>query len=298
MVGPLLMRFIMRGHRYHHPVTSGWHEVGERVFVRRYEFFDQNIGVVLGDEGVLLVDTRTTHRQADEIRAHLRELTERPVSVVVDTHGHADHAFGNHVFRPAPIWGHVRCATMVRESGERQRAGYLENLPEIADDLREVVLDPPDRSFADRATVEIDRGGRTVELRYLGRGHTDNDIVIVVRDARVLFAGDLLENGATPYFGDGFPMDWPRTVERLVDLVDGAVVPGHGDVADYAFAERQLREFRAVAAIAREVEDGAIDLETGLARSPYPADTARQPLERAMAQLRGELTGYEPPDPA
>ena len=277
---------------------SDWLEVADRVFVRRYAFFDQNIGVVLGDEGVLLVDTRTTHRQAAEIREHLRELTARPVSVVVDTHGHADHVFGNHLFRPAPIWGHARCATMVRETGERQRAKYVGNFPDLADDLREVVVDPPELTFADRAHVEVDPGGRSVELRYLGRGHTDNDIVILVPDAGVVFAGDLLENGATPYFGDGFPLDWPATADRLVELIDGPVVPGHGDAGDRSFAERQRDEFRALAELATSVHGGELDLEAAIAEAPYGADESRPPMERALSQLRGELTGFEPADPA
>ncbi len=277
---------------------SDWLEVGDRVFVRRYAFYDQNIGVVLGEEGVLLVDTRTTHRHAREVRDDLRALTSRPVSVVIDTHGHSDHAFGNHVFRPAPIWGHVRCVTMLRETGERQRARLIEHMPDMADDLREIEIDPPDHTFTDRATVEIDQGGRAVELRYLGRGHTDNDICVVVADAHVVFAGDLLENGATPYFGDGFPLDWPRTVERLTGIIDGPVVPGHGDVADRAFAERQHAEFVTLVALARQVHGGEAALEDAVRRAPYPVSTAREPLERALAQLRGELSGFAPPDPA
>ncbi len=233
-----------------------------------------------------------------EIQEHLRELTDRPVSVVVNTHGHSDHAFGNAPFRPAPIWGHVRCATMLRETGQRQLDGLRANIPEMAAEFAEVVLDVPDCTFSGRATVEVDPGGRSVELRYLGRGHTDNDVTVVVPDAHVVFAGDLLENGATPYFGDGYPLDWPETVERLVALVDGAVVPGHGDVADQAWAVRQMREFREVAQLARLVHDGTLGFDDAVVRTPYRADDAREPLERALRQLRGELRGFEPPDPA
>jgi glyoxylase-like metal-dependent hydrolase (beta-lactamase superfamily II) len=181
---------------------SKWREVGDRVFVRRYEFFDQNIGVVLGDEGMLVVDTRTSPTQADEVIEELRELTRRPTSVVVDTHGHSDHCFGNQRFRPAPIWGHDRCVAMLKTTGERQRAALIANIPDLAQELASLVIDPPDQTFGDRATVEIDPGGRSVELRFLGRGHTDNDIVVLVEDADVLFAGDLLENDATPFFDD------------------------------------------------------------------------------------------------
>ena len=268
---------------------SVWSEVGNRVFVRRYAFFDQNIAAILGDDGVLVVDTRMTHHQAEEIRTDLRLLSPLPVRAVVNTHGHHDHAFGNHVFRPAPVWGHVRCATMITRTGEQQRAEVAAAMPEYAADLATVVLDPPDRTFETDAIVPFDAGGRLVELRYLGRGHTDNDIVVLIPDADVLLAGDLLENDATPYFGDGYPMDWPATVERLVDLATGLVVPGHGSVGDRGFVVRQMTEFRTIAELATMVHQGTIDLDAAVLRTPYPADAAREPLERALAQLRGDL---------
>ena len=269
--------------------TTDWVEVGDRVFVRRYALLDQNIGVVLGEEGALVVDTRATHQHADELLADLRRLTPLPARVVVNTHGHWDHCFGNARFRPAPIWGHIRCAEMMRLTGENQRARISEASAELAVGLAEVVIDPPDQTFEETATVEIERGGRSVELRYLGRGHTDNDVVVLVPDADVLFAGDLLENNATPFFGDGYPLDWPATAEALVDLVTGAVVPGHGGVGDRAFAIRQMTEFRTVAELAKLVHRGVIGIDDAVLRTPYPADTALEPLTRALAQLRGEL---------
>src|SRR5829696_2083784 len=135
---------------------SLWNEVGDRVFVRRYAFYDQNIGAILGDDGVLIVDTRVSHRQADEILADLRSLTTHPVRAVVNTHGHNDHAFGNHRFRPVPIWGHARCARMVAETGAAQIAAVGAAVPDLVDELAEVVLDPPDHTFGDDgATIEL-----------------------------------------------------------------------------------------------------------------------------------------------
>jgi glyoxylase-like metal-dependent hydrolase (beta-lactamase superfamily II) len=266
-----------------------WIEVADRVFVRRYEFYDQNIGIVIGDAGILVVDTRVSHRQADETIADIGRISPLPIRIVVNTHGHSDHAFGNRRFRPTTIWGHERCVTMIRTTGERQRAAVMSEVPDIAADVAEVVLDPPDCTFTERATVEIDAGGRVVELEYLGRGHTDNDIIVLVPDAGVMFAGDLLENDATPYFGDSFPMDWPATVERVVERATGVVVPGHGRIADQAFAVRQMTEFRTVAELATLVHDGKLDLDAAVLRTAYPADAAREPLTRALAQVRGEL---------
>jgi glyoxylase-like metal-dependent hydrolase (beta-lactamase superfamily II) len=266
-----------------------WTEVGDRVFVRRYAFYDQDIVAVLGGGTALIVDTRSTAVQAREILDDLRDLGSPRVGIVVNTHGHHDHAFGNHAFRPAVIWGHQRCRTMIEQTGEAQRARVAAELPALAADLAEVVLDPPDRVLVESAALDL--GGREIRLAYLGRGHTDNDIVVAVPDADVLCAGDLLENGATPWFGDAFPMDWAATVEAILAITGNrtVVIPGHGDHAGRAFVEESLAGFRALAALARRVHAGELDLEAAIAAAPYPPTAARAPLERALAQLRGEL---------
>jgi glyoxylase-like metal-dependent hydrolase (beta-lactamase superfamily II) len=271
-------------------MTAGWVEVGERVFVRRYAFYDQNIVVVLGRDEALVLDTRSTHGQAREILDDLRVLGSPAVGIVVNSHGHYDHAFGNAVFRPAPIWGHERCGAMLRRLGDRMREVAAAEVPDIRDDLAEVVVDPPDRTFSEQATICLD-DGREVSLRHLGRGHTDNDVVMRVEGADVLCAGDLLENGATPYFGDGYPMDWPATAEAVLAMTGPStvVVPGHGDHAGLAFVESQVAGFHAVAAAARQVHAGEATIDDVLPLVPYPPADGRQPLERAVAQLRGEL---------
>jgi len=269
---------------------AAWVEIGDRVFVRRYAFFDQNIGIVLGGDDVMVIDTRSTHVQAREILTDLRELTTTPVSVVVDTHGHFDHAYGNHVFRPAPIWGHERCVTVMELNGEIGRARIAEHEPEIAADIPEVVIDPPDRTFSETAYVDV--GDRRIELRFLGRGHTDHDIVIRVADAGVLFAGDLVENGAVPWFGDGYPLDWPETASRVAELPFGVVVPGHGDHADRRFAEDQAVAIAGIAELARRVHRGDLSLDDAVAQTPFPAfpaEDVRKPLLRALAQLQGDV---------
>jgi glyoxylase-like metal-dependent hydrolase (beta-lactamase superfamily II) len=275
-------------------VADGWVEIGDRVFVRRYEFYDQNIGVVLGHGEALVIDTRATYGQAREILSDLRSLTTDPVKVVIDTHGHFDHAFGNAVFRPATIWGHEGCVTFMERTGEARKPTIATNTPELGGLLDEIVIDPPDRTFASTATAEV--GGRAVELRYLGRGHTDHDIVVSVPGTHVLFAGDLLENGAVPWYGDGYPVEWATTAQQLAQLIDperGVVVPGHGDHAGRAFAETQATSIAEVPALAARVHGGEITIDDAVAAHPFPEhppEDARRPIVRAVAQLRGELT--------
>ena len=271
--------------RYHRDMA--WQEIGDRVFTRRYPFFDQQIGVVLGGRDVLVIDTRSTPAQAREVATELRELTRYSVSIVVDTHWHFDHSFGNSVFRPATIWGHVRAAAQLRAEGRSTIEEVAAEMPDIASDIRETVIDPPERTFEDRATVEV--GDRQVELRYHGRAHTDGDITIDVVGANVLFAGDLVEEGAPPSFGDSYPIEWPDTLERLLPLATGAVVPGHGSIGDKAFVEDQIAAFRTLVEQARAINDGGLDLETAMAGGPFGAPTPGQAFERAVAQLRGEL---------
>ena len=275
--------------------STRWTEIGDRIFVRRYPFYDQNIGVVLGRDAVLVIDTRTTYPQAREILDDLRALTSAPVDVVVDTHGHYDHAFGNRVFRPATIWGHVGCAPFMERTGDARRPRMISELPDLADDLREVEIDPPDRSFEERAVVEV--GGREVELRFVGRGHTDHDAIVLVRGTGVVFAGDLLENGAVPAFPDAYPLEWPETVERLVPLVGSIAIPGHGDSGGPDWVREQASQLRALAELGRRIAGGELDLDDAVAMTPwpaYPADDVRRPLKRAAAHARSELTGLAP----
>ena len=265
-----------------------WQEIADRVWVRRYDFFDQTIGVIGGDAGLLVIDTRSSHGQGHELMSDLGQLPGT-LRWVVNTHYHHDHCFGNAAFAGIEMWGHDRCPVRLMERGEAMRAEMIREIPERAEEWREVVITPPTVTFADQAA--IDTGGREVQLRYLGRGHTDTDIVLAVPSVGVLFAGDLLENGAAPYFGDGFPLDWPTTLESLIGLCSGAVVPGHGDVADVAFARQSLEEIRAIADLGRRVAATELSLDDAVARAPYRPAPARAAIERAAAQARGELDG-------
>jgi glyoxylase-like metal-dependent hydrolase (beta-lactamase superfamily II) len=275
--------------------STGWDEVGDRVFVHRYEFYDQNIGVILGRDTALVIDTRTTYVQAREVLDDVRELTSAPVALVVDTHGHFDHAFGNRIFRPATIWGHVGCRPFMERTSEARRDRIISELPELADDIREVEIDPPDQSFEERAVLEV--GDRQVELRFLGRGHTDHDAVVLVPGTGVVFAGDLLEGGAVPSFGDSYPLEWPETVDRLAPLVETIAIPGHGDPAGHDWVLEQAAELRAVAALGRRIAAGELDLDEAVGMTPYPAypaEDVRRPLKRAAAHARGELAEVPP----
>ncbi|SEO60679.1 MBL fold metallo-hydrolase [Trujillonella endophytica] len=231
-------------------------EVADGVLVRRHAELDLNCGLVLGDGACLVVDTRSDLGEAADLIAAIRRITPHPWTVV-NTHAHYDHCFGNAAFRPATVWGARACATGLRTGGEGRRTARVAELRAAGDEegaarVAAAPIDPPDALVDDVAHLDV--GGREVVLRFLGRGHTDSDLVVEVEaggDATVLFAGDLVESGAPPAFEDAFPAEWPATVGRLHALARGPVVPGHGAVVDAAFVAAQREELLAVLAAVR-----------------------------------------------
>jgi glyoxylase-like metal-dependent hydrolase (beta-lactamase superfamily II) len=259
-----------------HP--GGWQEVGDRVYRRRYRSLDLNVGAVVGDGEVLVVDTRSFAAEAARLLADLRALTRLPCRQVVNTHGHFDHCFGNATLRPAAIWGHQRCAAHLRTRAAQEREHLLRWLPEAAAELDGLEVDPPDRTVDD-AGADLAVGGRRVELRFCGRGHTDHDLVVVVPDAGVAFCGDLVEEGAPPVYGtDAFPLEWPATLDRLGALAPATVVPGHGDVVGPGFVAGQGEELAAMAALCRRVAAGELPVAAAVRAAPFGEATAREAL--------------------
>lgn len=266
-------------------------EVADRVFVRRHRFLDSNSTLVVGDGGCLVVDTRTTHEQGTDLADAVRRITPHPWTVV-NTHHHFDHVFGNSAFLPCDIWGHPRCAEILRVDGEAMRSriiGYANGaqLPELVEQLERVVVHPPDQIVSEY--VELSVGGRVVQLHHLGRGHTDNDLVVLVPDCAALHAGDLVEEGGSPSFNDSYPLDWLDTMSRVSALSEGVVVPGHGAVVDRDFVEHQRAEIGAVVEQARELHADGGSLEDAAEKGPFRVEANLDALKRAVAQLSGEL---------
>jgi len=264
-----------------------WLEVGDRCFVRRYEYFDVSCSVVLGEAGALVVDTRASLAQGQELASHVRELTPLPVRAVVNTHVHFDHLFGNGAFAGVPIIAH-ESVPLELTSHDAQIKGWYEAEPD--DTNREAALTtvvvPPDVVFS--SVWAVDLGDRHVELAHLGRGHTAGDIVVRVPDADVVCAGDLVEESPHPSYGsDCYPLEWGSTLESLSELLGPAtvVVPGHGRAADKDFVLQQRLDVVDVAEQIRELATAGASVDDAVRRGswPYPRDDLRDAVTRGFA---------------
>lgn len=190
-------------------------EIADGVFARRHTELDLTLGVITGEGDSLLVDAGMDPELARVVRP----------SRIVFTHNHWDHVLAAEAFLPCEIWAHEDC--VVDESLLESRAHY-HSTP------FEGTLVGPTHTFRD--TVTLDVGGRRVDLYHFGPAHTSHDVIVHVPDADVVFAGDLVEEGAPAQAGsDATPSNWRHVLDLMLELRPRIVVPGHGNPVDAKF---------------------------------------------------------------
>jgi glyoxylase-like metal-dependent hydrolase (beta-lactamase superfamily II) len=281
---------------------SAWTETADRVFTRRFDPVNVTVTAVLGGDGVLVADTRCSVQEGRELREELTKLTPLPVRWVVNTHTHFDHMWGNaafdtpHLVPPAEFWGHENMPDFDPEDPEFVAfREYLlrEGGPQWQAKIDELVVRKPDRLVA--RAHRLDLGGRVAELRHLGRGHTDNDLVVWLPDAAAAIGGDLIEQSGPVAFGsDSFPLDWPATLAALAELTAETTtyIPGHGDPAGRGFLRGQQEFVAAVAEQIRALHADGVPVERAVEAGTWPAEDASwfgEAVKRGYAQLAGEL---------
>jgi len=189
---------------------------------------DPNTGVVIGDDAVLVVDTQATPVMAGDVIRRIREVTDKPIKYVVMSHYHAVRVLGASAYGAQEIIASQDTRDLIVERGAQDMKSEIERFPRL---FRAVETIPgltwPTLTFAGKMTLWL--GKLEVQLLQLGRGHTKGDTVVWLPQQKILFSGDLVEFGATPYAGDAYFQDWPATLDNLAALQPVALVPGRGD---------------------------------------------------------------------
>ncbi len=249
-----------------------------------------NAGLIVSDGQSALVDTAATETRARALREAVLGVSPAAPRTLVNTHFHGDHAFGNFVFPEALVIGHERTRTEMLSAGL-----HLTGLwPDVC--WGDIDLVPPALTFTDRLTLHV--GDVRAELLHLGPAHTSNDTVVWLPEQRVLFAGDLVMNGATPFVPMGSVSGSLAALAALRELDPRTIVPGHGAVSGPGLlddAEQYLRYVRELAREGMEAGLSPIDIAREADLGPYGGwlDSERlvPNLHRAIAEERGAAPG-------
>jgi len=189
--------------------------------------FMSNAGFVVTREGVVVFDALASPPLAEKLLGLIRKITPQPIKRVIVSHYHADHFYGLQVFKAlgAEIWAHraAEGATRSDDAAERLAQRKEALFPWVDDRTR---LLEADRFLQGDADFEM--GGLHFALRHVGPAHSNEDMAMLVREDRVLYAGDLVFRGRVPFVGDADSRAWIAALDTLIALNPAVLAPGHG----------------------------------------------------------------------
>ncbi len=189
---------------------------------------DPNSGVIVGDDGVMVVDARATPVLARELIERIRGVTDKPIKYVLLSHYHAVRVLGASAYGAQHIIASQGTYELIRERGQQDFDSEAQRFPRLFRAVETVPgLTWPTLVFDRSLTIFM--GKREVQIMHLGKGHTKGDTIAWLPKEKVLFSGDLVEYGAAPYCGDAHFREWPETLEKLRALGAEKLVPGRGD---------------------------------------------------------------------
>ncbi|HWG11653.1 MAG TPA: MBL fold metallo-hydrolase [Streptosporangiaceae bacterium] len=218
----------MSASRHDHPELGAPEliEVGDGVFAFIQpdgSWYINNTGFVAGRSSVISIDACSTERRTRAYLDRIGSVTPAPVTMLVNTHHHGDHTYGNSLFAGATIVGHENCRAALIATGMPGNTGIWQPV-----DWGDVTLAPPTLTFADR--VRLWSYDQPLEVSYVGQAaHTTGDSLVWLPEQEVLFCGDLLFNGGTPFLLMGSVSGAVDVLTNVVAPIPAqTIVPGHG----------------------------------------------------------------------
>lgn len=206
--------------------TISFDEIGRDLYAFTAEG-DPNSGIIIGDDGVMVVDAQATPVMALEVIERVRKVTDKPIKYVLLSHYHAVRVLGASAYNDAVVLASDTTRDLIVERGQQDKDSEIGRFPRLFRAVESIPgLTWPSVTFTNQMSVWL--GKREVRIMQIGRGHTAGDVIAYVPDANVVFSGDLVEYHSACYCGDAHLKDWPETLKRLGDFNANALVPGRG----------------------------------------------------------------------
>ena len=237
---------------------------------------DPNTGIIVGDNAVLVADTQATPVMAQDVIRRIRQVTDQPIKYVVLTHYHAVRVLGASAYGAEHIIASEDTRDLIVERGAADMKSEIERFPRLFQAVESVPgLTWPTLTFRGEMTLWL--GSLEVKLMQLGRGHTKGDTVVWLPSERIMLSGDLVEYGATPYAGDAYFEDWPKTLDAIAALAPEKLVPGRGAAL---MSRQQVSEGLA------QTRAFVSELYAAVKRDALAGRDLRSTYERACAELK------------
>jgi cyclase len=280
-------------------------QVAERVYAYIQPdggWWINNTGIVLGEHTVLCIDSCATERRTRAFLEVVDGLQRQPgeegqhrrARMLVNTHQHGDHTNGNCLLPDATIIGHRRCREAIQALGILRPDGLWEHV-----EWGDLEPAPPFVTFEHRLDVYVD--DLLVELHHFGTAaHTTNDVVAWIPEHRVLFTGDLVFNGGTPFVLMGSVAGSLLALDCLMELDPAVIVPGHGEVCGPEVVDAAGEYLRFLQEIAAEAKRSGLSPLEAARRAdlgPFAALTHPERLAGNLHRAFAECEGARPGDP-
>jgi cyclase len=192
--------------------------------------FGANAGIIIGRNGIVVVDTMISAKEAKRFIRDIRTISFKPIRYVVNTHYHFDHVFGNSEF--AKLGAVVIAQENVKKVMENSASETLKNIGKYGltpKDMKGTTLAYPVLTYGDRMTIDI--GGQQIELIHARQSHTDGDTLVYLPGKKVLFAGDILFTNYHPFLGEGNIEEWAKELDDIKSMDVEKIIPGHGPLS-------------------------------------------------------------------
>lgn len=196
--------------------------------------YGANVGVIVGNNGVLVIDTLASSKEAKELINNIRQITDKPIKWVVNTHYHADHSLGNSEF--AKLGAQIISSEETAKDLREKIQNTIDNIEEFGmtkEQIEGTIAAYPSITFTKKITLNLgdDSNATLVEIYNPGHSHSNGSSFVYLPEQKVLFAGDILFTGVYPFLGEGNIDEWSKILDYLMTFNASQIIPGHGPVS-------------------------------------------------------------------